>query len=103
MRPAKDLTARSTLSASDDAEAARRGEATVPLPETKRWNKAKSGNGLRIFARHLWDTGQVGAGAFPVHTLGGVVQCEVLQEGREVFVEMGRACFASLTTTWDTA
>src|SRR5258706_9968154 len=31
----------------------------------------KSGNGLRIFARYLWDTGRVGNDFFPVATKGG--------------------------------
>src|SRR2546426_10905703 len=36
----------------------------------------KSGNGLRIFARYLRDTGRVGAGKFSVMTKGGTVQCQ---------------------------
>ncbi|MDO9557210.1 MAG: diaminopimelate epimerase [Coriobacteriia bacterium] len=57
----------------------------------------KSGNGLRIFARYLWDTGRVGGGgeAFDVVTLGGTVRCEVRESGRSVFVEMGNASFDS--------
>ncbi len=55
----------------------------------------KSGNGLRIFARFLWDQGRVGAEPFPVLTKGGAVVCEVRNRGREVFVEMGRATFDS--------
>jgi diaminopimelate epimerase len=55
----------------------------------------KSGNGLRIFARWLWDTGRVGGEAFAVETLGGVVQCQVRDGGRTVFVEMGVASFDS--------
>ncbi|GLZ86326.1 diaminopimelate epimerase [Metapseudomonas resinovorans] len=53
----------------------------------------KSGNGLRIFCRYLWDRGHVGAGEFQVHTAGGVVSCQVLDEGRNVAIRMGRAQF----------
>jgi len=55
----------------------------------------KSGNGLRIFARFLWDERRVGADGFVVRTKGGDVRCEVRDDGRFVFVEMGRATFAS--------
>ena len=55
----------------------------------------KSGNGLRIFARWLWDRGLVGGAPFHVETRGGVVRCEVRDAGRVVFVEMGRASFDS--------
>jgi len=56
----------------------------------------KSGNGLRIFARHLRDTGRVGDGErFAVETRGGTVQCQVRDAGRAVFVAMGRASFDS--------
>ena len=54
-----------------------------------------SGNGLRIFARWLWDRGGVGGEAFEVATQGGVKRCQVRDEGRAVFVEMGRASFDS--------
>lgn len=53
----------------------------------------KSGNGLRIFSRYLWDRRRVGPEPFEVSTLGGVVRCQVRDEGRTVFVEMGRASF----------
>jgi diaminopimelate epimerase len=55
----------------------------------------KSGNGLRIFARYLWDRGLVPDQTFPVETRGGTVLCEVREGGRMVFVEMGRASFDS--------
>ncbi len=56
----------------------------------------KSGNGLRIFARHLLDTGRVqGDAPFRVHTAGGIVECTVLERGRSVRVDMGCASFAS--------
>ena len=56
----------------------------------------KSGNGLRIFAKYLWDHGYAKSPAFTVDTKGGVVECHcVVKEGRVavVVVEMGRATF----------
>ena len=55
----------------------------------------KSGNGLRIFARYLWDEGRVGDDPFAVVTKGGAVRCQVRDGGRMVFVEMGVARFDS--------
>jgi diaminopimelate epimerase len=55
----------------------------------------KSGNGLRIYARHLWDSGAVRGEEFPVVTKGGTVRCQVRDEGQLIFVEMGRATFDS--------
>ena len=54
----------------------------------------KSGNGLRIFARFLWDRGPVTAQPFTVATQGGRVRCQVRAGGARIFVEMGRASFA---------
>jgi diaminopimelate epimerase len=55
----------------------------------------KSGNGLRIFARYLWDLGAVTERPFEALTPGGVVTCQVLPGGRSVTVEMGRVSFSS--------
>jgi diaminopimelate epimerase len=55
----------------------------------------KSGNGLRIFARYLWDEGRAGKAPFTVETLGGAVTCEVGSDGRQVKVEMGEVSFDS--------
>jgi diaminopimelate epimerase len=55
----------------------------------------KSGNGLRIFARYLFDLGAVGTEPFDVETAGGRVRCTVRAGGRSVAVEMGRVRFAS--------
>ena len=55
----------------------------------------KSGNGLRIFARYLWDGQLVGSAPFTVETLGGQVSCEVSDDGRNVKVEMGAVSFNS--------
>lgn len=53
----------------------------------------KSGNGLRIFARYLWDTRRVGEAPFTMNTLGGKVDARVLDKGRLVEVDMGRVNF----------
>jgi len=55
----------------------------------------KSGNGIRIFARHLHEQGVVGSEPFPITTAGGVVTCLVSDGGRTVSVEMGRVSFRS--------
>ena len=55
----------------------------------------KSGNGLRIFARYLWDRGLVSSGQFKVDTAGGRVLCLVSEHGREVTVDMGQVSFFS--------
>ena len=55
----------------------------------------KSGNGLRIFARYLWDERRVDAMPFIVSTPGGDVTCQVREGGQQVFVEMGSASFDS--------
>ncbi|MDA8138965.1 MAG: diaminopimelate epimerase [Desulfobacteraceae bacterium] len=55
----------------------------------------KSGNGLRIFARFLWDAGAITSAPFTVETLGGEVLCEVAPSGRSVKVEMGEVRFDS--------
>jgi diaminopimelate epimerase len=59
----------------------------------------KSGNGLRIFARWLFDEGRVGERPFAVQTRGGLVRCCVLQGGRTVQVEMGQVVFEELDVT----
>jgi diaminopimelate epimerase len=53
----------------------------------------KSGNGLRIFSRYLWDTKLVGAEEFAIQTDGGVVRSTVFECGRMVRVEMGKVSF----------
>ena len=55
----------------------------------------KSGNGLRIFARSLWDNHLVGGERFTVETLGGSVSCEVSRDGKSVTVQMGEVSFDS--------
>ena len=58
----------------------------------------KSGNGLRIFARWLVESGKVAGDRFRVETPGGIVECRVNREdGRivDIDVDMGRASFRS--------
>jgi diaminopimelate epimerase len=57
----------------------------------------KSGNGLRIFAKYLWDHGHArGKKTFTVDTKGGVVECTCHERAGHVnfvTVEMGRVTF----------
>ena len=56
----------------------------------------KSGNGIRIFSRYLWDKNLVWTAPFPILTLGGEVQAIVAHDGRFVRVDMGRVSFCSV-------
>lgn len=53
----------------------------------------KSGNGLRIFCRYLWDRELVKGKEFTVETKGGVVNAIVHAEGKSVSVAMGQVRF----------
>jgi diaminopimelate epimerase len=53
----------------------------------------KSGNGLRIFARYLYDSGTVKNDAFTVDTLGGIVTCTVGENAEVITVDMGKVHF----------
>ena len=55
----------------------------------------KSGNGLRIFSRYLWDRGMVHERPFTIMTAGGKVMAQVHKGGRNVTVDMGRLSFDS--------
>jgi diaminopimelate epimerase len=55
----------------------------------------KSGNGLRIFSRYLWDRKIVGNEEFAIQTAGGLVRSTVFDGGKSVRVEMGRVSFWS--------
>ena len=55
----------------------------------------KSGNGLRIFSRYLWDRQLVKDEEFAIQTPGGVVKSRVLDGGKTVRVEMGQISFWS--------
>lgn len=53
----------------------------------------KSGNGLRIFSRFLFDQGLVRSEPFTIQTAGGVVRSRVHPGGKQVDVEMGKVTF----------
>ena len=59
----------------------------------------KSGNGLRIFAKYLYDYGHTSGKIFTIETLGGMVTAEVSGETKgkasQVKVDMGKAVFSS--------
>lgn len=59
----------------------------------------KSGNGLRIFAKYLYDYGFTKSKSFAIETPGGIVQAEVVEERKgkaaTVKVDMGKAIFES--------
>jgi len=55
----------------------------------------KSGNGLRIFTRYLWDKGLIGADRVTLHTDGGLVSAQVYEDGKLIAVDMGRVSFNS--------
>src|SRR6516162_6645204 len=55
----------------------------------------KSGNGLRIFSRYLFDKKLVGKDEFAIETPGGVVKATVMERGKVVRVEMGKVSFWS--------
>jgi len=55
----------------------------------------KSGNGIRIFCRHLWERGSIGSEPFLLETPGGVVRCRVRDAHHEIEVEMGTVNFWS--------
>jgi len=55
----------------------------------------KSGNGLRIFSRYLWDTDLVHERPFTIMTPGGKVTAQVHKGGRNITVDMGRVSFDS--------
>lgn len=53
----------------------------------------KSGNGIRIFSRYLWDAGLVKSAPFEISTISGVVTAQILGNGEAVKVEMGQVSF----------
>jgi diaminopimelate epimerase len=75
-----------------------RADAGVRIVNPDGSEAEKSGNGLRIFVKYLWDHGHVRRPTFTVETAGGVVTCECrVEDGRVdvVVVEMGHATFAA--------
>jgi diaminopimelate epimerase len=55
----------------------------------------KSGNGLRIFSRFLYDQKLVTEAPFTIETPGGVVESRILPGGGTITVDMGRVSFRS--------
>jgi diaminopimelate epimerase len=55
----------------------------------------KSGNGLRIFSRFLWDEKRARNASFTVETPGGVVQSVIKDGGRLITIAMGSVTFDS--------
>ena len=59
----------------------------------------KSGNGLRIFAKYLYDYEHASSKIFTIETLGGIVTAEVSGEknskATQIKVDMGKAIFSS--------
>lgn len=55
----------------------------------------KSGNGLRIFSRFLWDNDLASEAPFTIETLGGTVTCTVAKGGESITVQMGKVDFDS--------
>jgi len=55
----------------------------------------KSGNGLRIFSRYLWDRKLAIQPEFTIDTSGGIVRSTLNESDLSVTVEMGRVIFRS--------
>src|SRR6266436_3844529 len=55
----------------------------------------KSGNGLRIFSRYLWDQKLVKNPSFTVETPGGHVQVVIKENGQLLTIAMGSVSFDS--------
>jgi diaminopimelate epimerase len=55
----------------------------------------KSGNGLRIFSRYLYDQKLVGTDEFSIQTAGGLVTSAIAPGGRMIRVGMGKVRFWS--------
>ena len=55
----------------------------------------KSGNGLRIFSRYLWDKRLIGNRPVSIKTAGGPVKAKIDQDGKIITVDMGQVSFDS--------
>jgi diaminopimelate epimerase len=55
----------------------------------------KSGNGLRIFARYLFDREKVAEAPFTIETPGGVVEVLIRSGGKMITIDMGHVSFTS--------
>ncbi len=79
-------------------ERSRRADVGVRIFNPDGSEAEKSGNGIRIFAKCLWDCGYLRRRAFTIETRGGLVPVTLEVEGgrvRSVTAEMGRATFRS--------
>jgi diaminopimelate epimerase len=56
----------------------------------------KSGNGIRIFAKYLWEKKKTNQPFFSISTVGGDVGVEILEDGRNITVAMGKISFDSI-------
>ncbi len=75
----------------------------APLPNTMRFfnpdgsEAEKSGNGLRVFARYLWDTALVTASPFSISINGETLAARVLDKAaRRIAIGMGRLAFTAV-------
>lgn len=55
----------------------------------------KSGNGLRIFSRYLWDQKLARNATFTIETPGGQVTSVIKEDGKLITVDMGSVSFVS--------
>jgi len=59
----------------------------------------KSGNGIRILAKYIYDYGYTTEKEFYIHTLGGTVKASIIEEhnkrAKKIEVEMGKVSFKS--------
>jgi len=55
----------------------------------------KSGNGLRIFTRYLWDQGAIDNRTVSIKTAGGPVKAQIRRQGKIITVDMGPVSFDS--------
>jgi len=56
----------------------------------------KSGNGLRVFARYLWDLGYVSRASFQIRMNDEIIKVKVLDDiGRRMAISMGHLSFKS--------
>jgi diaminopimelate epimerase len=74
---------------------AEKGEMSLRIFNPDGSEAEKSGNGLRIFTRYLWEQQNGRQQKFTIKTLGGLVQAEVHANGKIISVAMGQVSFDS--------
>jgi len=68
----------------------------------------KSGNGLRIFCKYLFDYNIINSDVFTVETLGGIVNARIIEKhndrAKRISIDLGKAIFESnqIPTLFDT-